>query len=122
MPTLTQMPASVMADPRWRAALIVLCEQFGRDPSVWQAVDVGVAIDWRKLLDDPDRTAGERALLGFAAGLVADDAPGVDVAALVELEDRKLRSLLDALAVARGRMLPVWDDEDRWPTRRRRAG
>lgn len=108
VPTLTDMPVRALADSHWRAALIVLCGAFGRDGEVWQHVQPGVHLDLAGLAVDPRRSPAERLLLTVAASLCQPDSGHqVNPGALVELSDRSLRLVLDALAVARGRALPV---------------
>ncbi|MEQ7008450.1 hypothetical protein ABN028_19950 [Actinopolymorpha sp. B17G11] len=119
MRTLIQMPRDVMSDRGWRAALVLLCEQFSRDAEVWMFVDVGERIRWRELLELPHLTPHDRVMLAYAAGLVhPEDSPRIEVSDLVTLPDRQLRSVLDSTAIFRARCLPIWDDEPVRPVRR----
>lgn len=91
-----RLPAS------WRAALIVLRERLPRDPAVWECVSPGVTLDLRPVIRDTTRPMRTRTLCAVAHAFVNDDSMMVPFDQLIDLSDRDLRSVLDALAVVRG--------------------
>lgn len=107
MPTLTDVTfAKRDLSPAWRAAVVILTTRFGRDTEVWEHVIPGDSIDLMPLLADRRRRQADRLLLAVAQQLAAPDSITVQLAPVMELDDRRLRIVLDALAIARG-SLPV---------------
>lgn len=100
MPTLVEVGASRLSTP-WRAACVVLCEQFPRDADVWARVTPGQACDLLPLIRDTARPMSQRVMLAVAQGII-DGATVVPVAELPRLSDRQLSSVLSALAIVRG--------------------
>lgn len=116
---LLDMPREVMADRNWRAALTILCDAFPTGHTAWDHIEPGVRIDWRPIVTDlraceqtEDETLGERMLICFAASLVsAEDVPLGNLAKLAApaMNLDALRVFCDALAIARGEPLPVFE-------------
>lgn len=104
MPSLLDVGSARMAAP-WRATMVVLCERFARDRAVWECVQPGESIDLTPLLIDRARPLAERVMLA-AAQSFHDPTVMLPFGQLVALDDRQLRSVLDALAIARG-SLPI---------------
>lgn len=106
MTTATRPLAAARLAPCWRAALVILDGRFRRDPQVQSAVVPGERCNLALLLAvADDRSDEERVLLGVANGLV--NGGPIDVGMLVNCSQPALRLVLDALAIARGRELPV---------------
>lgn len=105
MPTLTQVGTAHLPAP-WRAVCVILCEQFGRDRRVWARVQAGESIDLAPEVADVRRPMAERLMLATAQSII-DGTTLVPVGRLfADLSDRQLRSVIDALAIARG-SLPI---------------
>lgn len=90
----------------WRAACTLLCERFDpADTAVWDHVHPGVSIDLTGVIHDQTRPMPQRVMAAVAQGLV-DGLTLIPTGQLVTLADRDMRSVLDALAIARG-SLPI---------------
>jgi hypothetical protein len=104
MPTLLEVGTARMS-PTWRASCVILCAHFARDRAVWDAVVPGESIDLGPLVYDQDRPVAQRVLLAVAQSF-HDPAMLLPFGHLATLPDRQLRTVLDALAIARG-SLPI---------------
>lgn len=100
MPTLMDVQSARQTTP-WRAALVILCERFARDQDVWARVTPGESIDLTPLFHERARPLRERVMLAAAQSFL-DPTVTLPFAQLVALSDRDLRSVLSALAIARG--------------------
>lgn len=103
--TLTALPTASLKQPEWHAALVILCGAFGRDADVWARVTPGVQLDLCELA--AARAGHEATLLRFAQGLVDDGETYVPVADLCALPEPQMRLVIDAVAIAAGRALPI---------------
>lgn len=104
MPSLIDVGSARMTAP-WRACMVVLCERFRDDAQVWARVVPGESIDLTPLLHDLGRPLRQRVVLAVAQSFL-DPTTTLPFGQLVHLPDRDLRSVLDALAIARG-SLPI---------------
>ena len=91
--TLTQVPGLVDLPATWRAACVILCGAFPRDPEVWAHVTPGEQHRLMDLVADQGRPMSERVLLAAAAGL-ADGHTLLPFGQLVSLSDSRLRLVL----------------------------
>lgn len=107
MVALTELPLTSIEQPKWHAAAVILCEAFARDKTVWAHVSLGGHADLAPLIANEHRPARERTLLGFAQGLIDDGDTYVPVAQLCALGEDDLRLVIDAVAIASGRILPI---------------
>lgn len=104
MPTLLEVETTRMTRP-WRASMVILCAHFRDDARVWSCVVPGESIDLRPLLHERARALDERVLLAVAQSFHDPDVV-IPAGRLTAMRAHQLRTLLDALAIARG-SLPI---------------
>lgn len=104
---LTEVPGLVDLSAGWRGACVILSGAFPHDRRVWAHVIPGVCIELDSEVRDTRRPLADRLLLAAAQSLV-DGKTTLPLGGLVNLSDRRLRLVLDGLAIARGGLgLPI---------------
>lgn len=100
MPTLLEVQSARMSAP-WRASLVILCAHFRDDGPVWACVRPGESIDLTPVLHDRARSIDTRVLLAVAQSFHDPDVV-IPAGRLAHMRASQLRTVLDALAIARG--------------------